>query len=86
MLYTCTYKGVNFPNYYLTVVKREGRRGPTISFFGQEKPNRNYCKEGIECFLIIVNINVAKIIKKTRNKKKRRKKVVSSQKRGKEGD
>ena len=76
MLYTCTYKGVYFPNYYLTVVKREGRRGPTISFFGQEKPKRNYCKEGIECFLIIVNINVAVRLskKKKRNKKEEERK------------
>ena len=59
MLYTFTYKRIYFPNYYLTVVKREGRRGPTVSFVGQEKPKRNYYKQGIECFFIIVNINVA---------------------------
>ena len=75
MLYTCTYKGVYFPNYYLTVVKREGRRGPTISFFGQEKPKRNYFKEGIECFLIIVNINVAVRLSKKKKKKKKKKRI-----------
>ena len=74
MLYTCTYKGIYFPNYYLTVVKREGRRGPTVSFFGQEKPKRNYCKQGIECFLIIVNINVAVRLSKKKNKIKKKKK------------